>query len=45
MNNINTNIKDQKKIISVISVKIEAQEAHHGCVALKVINCNYSYNT
>lgn len=37
INHISTNKKNQKTCFSEISVEIEAKEANHECIALKVI--------
>lgn len=45
INHISTNMKNQKNSFSEISVEIEAKEAHHECIALKVIKLNFKFQS
>ncbi|KAL4090600.1 hypothetical protein QTP88_025400 [Uroleucon formosanum] len=45
LNHVSTNMKNQKNSLSAISVEIEAKEAHHECIALKICVVNNDTNS
>jgi len=43
INHLSTNMKNQINSFSQISVEIESKEAHHECIALKVMKYNLKF--